>query len=98
MAYVVDKTAIMLCPHGGKAQLSAGSTRVTLSGQPPLRQPEGGSIVGCAFAVIDFSPPVAGRRRYQGDADPADRFDQRTRCSCVSSHIATVYESATLPL
>ena len=53
-APLVQQGATVLCSHGGQAQPTVPSPRVTLGGQPALTLPPPWTIAGCPF------PPNAG--------------------------------------
>jgi len=53
-APLVQQGATVLCSHGGQAQPTVPSPRVTLGGQPALTLPAPWTIAGCPF------PPNSG--------------------------------------
>jgi hypothetical protein len=56
--YVLHAGATVLCAHGGQAQPSVASPRVTVSGMPVATQAAPHSIAGCPFTVPPPSPCV----------------------------------------
>jgi hypothetical protein len=49
--YILHQGSTILCAHGGQAQPTVVSTRVTVSGQAVCLQPNPHSISGCPFAT-----------------------------------------------
>jgi uncharacterized Zn-binding protein involved in type VI secretion len=47
--FILHLGASVLCSHGGQAQPTVVSPRVTVSGQPIVTQPNPYTVVGCAF-------------------------------------------------
>src|SRR6266478_2260579 len=47
--FLLHVGATVICAHGGQAQPTAPSPRVTVSGQPVVTQPAPYVVAGCAF-------------------------------------------------
>lgn len=76
MAFVLDAGAVMTCPHGGQVTAVPSTTRVRLSGQPPLVVSDAFLVAACPLNVsgspspcvrVDWMMP-ATRIRVQGVA------------------------------
>jgi len=53
--FLLHQGAVVLCMHGGQAQLIVPSQRVQVRGQPVTTQPAPYVVAGCPFV-----PPAAG--------------------------------------
>lgn len=51
MSKLLEQTAVILCPHGGVAELHTSSQRVRISGSPVLTVSDVCTIAGCPFVV-----------------------------------------------
>ena len=47
--YLLDQSATVLCMHGGQAQGTVPNSRVKISGQATMQQPNPWTIAGCTF-------------------------------------------------
>lgn len=69
--FVLTQGATVLCAHGGQAQPTAPSPRVTVSGQPLVTAQAPYAVAGCGFVppsgngpcvTATFLPPTASLR------------------------------------
>lgn len=76
----------MQCAHGGQAQPTVTSTRVTVSGQPIVTQAAPYTIAGCSFNVSGAPVPcvtaqwVTGATRVTSDGLPVLLLDSQAIC------------------
>lgn len=49
--FILHQGATVFCTHGGQAQPTVVSTRVTVSGQPICLQPNPHMVAGCPFTT-----------------------------------------------
>jgi uncharacterized Zn-binding protein involved in type VI secretion len=74
------------CAHGGQAQPTVTSTRVTVSGQPIVTQAAPYTIAGCSFNVSGAPVPcvtaqwVTGATRVTSDGLPVLLLDSQEIC------------------
>lgn len=76
MAHVLDAGTTIICPHGGQVTAIPATTRVRLSGQPPLVVSDAFAVAACPFNVSGSPSPCtrvtwmlpATRVRVQGAA------------------------------
>jgi uncharacterized Zn-binding protein involved in type VI secretion len=74
------------CAHGGQAQPTVTSTRVTVSGQPIVTQAAPYTIAGCSFNVSGAPVPcvtaqwVTGATRVTSDGLPVLLLDSQAIC------------------
>jgi uncharacterized Zn-binding protein involved in type VI secretion len=74
------------CAHGGQAQPTVTSTRVTVSGQPIVTQAAPYTIAGCSFNVSGAPVPcvtaqwVTGATRVTSDGLPVLLLDSQATC------------------
>lgn len=57
MSFLLHQGAQVLCTHGGQANPTVASTRVTLSSQPATTLPNTYMIAGCPFTTPDGPKP-----------------------------------------
>jgi hypothetical protein len=61
MIPILTTTSIVMCPHGGMAQLITANTEALIEGAPALLQTDVHPIVGCPFTPVAYSPCVLVR-------------------------------------
>jgi len=58
MIPILTSASIVMCPHGGMAQLITTNTDALIQGAPALLQTDMHPIVGCSFTPVAYSPCV----------------------------------------
>ncbi len=56
MSFLLHQGATVLCTHGGQANPTSSSTRVTLGGQPATTMAHTYTIAACPFATPEPAP------------------------------------------
>ena len=75
--FLLHLGATVLCSHGGQAQPTVPSARVTVSGQPVTTQPAPYVVAGCPFIPIAGNGPcvtaqwIVGATRVLVEGQPA---------------------------
>jgi hypothetical protein len=59
--YLLDQSATVLCLHGGQAQATVPNSRVKISGQTTMQQPNPWTIAGCPFNTGSPVPCVTAQ-------------------------------------
>ena len=54
--YLLDQSATVLCMHGGQAQATVPNSRVKVSGQATMQQPNPWTIAGCPYTTPPAVP------------------------------------------
>ncbi|MDB5127226.1 hypothetical protein [Mucilaginibacter sp.] len=84
--FLLHMGATVQCAHGGQAQPTVTSTRVTVSGQPIVTQAAPYTIAGCSFNVSGAPVPcvtaqwVTGATRVTSDGLPVLLLDSQAIC------------------
>jgi uncharacterized Zn-binding protein involved in type VI secretion len=84
--FLLHMGATVQCAHGGQAQPTVTSTRVTVSGQPIVTQAAPYTIAGCPFNVSGSPVPcvtaqwVTGAVRVTSDGLPVLLLDSQAVC------------------
>jgi uncharacterized Zn-binding protein involved in type VI secretion len=84
--FLLHMGATVQCAHGGQAQPTVTSTRVTVSGQPIVTQAAPYTIAGCPFNVSGSPVPcvtaqwVTGAVRVTSDGLPVLLLDSQAIC------------------
>jgi uncharacterized Zn-binding protein involved in type VI secretion len=84
--FLLHMGATVQCAHGGQAQPTVTSTRVTVSGQPIVTQAAPYTIAGCPFNVSGAPVPcvtaqwVTGATRVTSDGLPVLLLDSQATC------------------
>lgn len=56
---ILTTSSIVMCPHGGQAQLLTANTRVFAEGSPTLLETDVHPVVGCPFTIgPKYSPCI----------------------------------------
>ena len=58
MIPILTTASIVMCPHGGMAQLITSNTEALIEGAPALLMTDVHPIVGCPFTPVAYSPCV----------------------------------------
>lgn len=58
MIPILTTASIVMCPHGGMAQLITSNTEALIEGAPALLMTDVHPIVGCTFTPVAYSPCV----------------------------------------
>lgn len=61
MIPILTTSSLVMCPHGGVAQLITTNTEALVDGAPMLLQTDIHPIVGCPFTPVAYSPCVSIR-------------------------------------
>ena len=61
MIPILTTSSLVMCPHGGVAQLSTTNTEALVDSAPMLLQTDLHPVVGCPFAPGAYSPCVSIR-------------------------------------
>jgi hypothetical protein len=56
MIPILTSASVVMCPHGGMAQLLTTNTDSLIEGSPALLQTDIHPIVGCPFTPVAYSP------------------------------------------
>jgi uncharacterized Zn-binding protein involved in type VI secretion len=84
--FLLHVGATVLCAHGGQAQPTSPSPRVTVSGQPIVLQPAPFAIAGCPFNVSGSPVPcvtanwVTAALRITSNGMPVLLLDSQAVC------------------
>lgn len=85
--FILHQGASILCSHGGQAQPSVVSPRITVSGQPIVLQPNPHLVAGCPFNVSGSPSPcvtaswITGSVRVTSNGQPILLLDSQAICS-----------------
>lgn len=94
--FVVHAGATVLCAHGGQAQPTAPTPRVSVSGQPAVTMTAPYAVAGCAFNVSGAPSPcvtatwVTGATRVLSDGQPLVLLDSQAMCAPNGTPLAIV--------
>jgi hypothetical protein len=58
MIPILTTASIVMCPHGGMAQLFTTNTEALIEGAPALLVTDMHPVVGCPFTPVAYSPCV----------------------------------------
>ena len=85
--FILHQGATVLCTHGGQAQPTVVSPRVTVSGQPIVLQPSPHTVAGCPFTTPGGTPQpcitanwVSGATRITSNGMPVLLQDSQATC------------------
>jgi uncharacterized Zn-binding protein involved in type VI secretion len=84
--FLLHVGATVLCAHGGQAQPTSPSPRVTVNGQPIVLQPAPFAIAGCPFNVSGSPVPcvtanwVTAALRITSNGMPVLLLDSQAVC------------------
>ena len=91
--FVLDAGATITCPHGGQATVVPRSTRVSLSGKPPLLVDDVATVAGCAFNVSGAPSPCLRLQWLM----PATRVSVESSPVLLSSSVGMCLNAAGAP-
>lgn len=86
--FILHQGASILCAHGGQAQPTTMSPRVTVSGQPIVLQPNSHIIAACPFTTPGGTPQpcitatwITGATRVTSNGMPVLLQDSQATCA-----------------
>ncbi|HEU0195103.1 MAG TPA: hypothetical protein VFQ71_12940 [Gaiellales bacterium] len=93
MAYLLDASTQIACPHGGQGIVVASNQNVLLGGSPALVSSDTVTISGCSF-TISGSPSPCLTVQWQA---PATRVKVSGTPVLLSSSVALCMSAANVP-
>lgn len=85
--FLLHANAVVMCAHGGQAQLAVPNVRVTVSGQPTAVMTSLWTVAGCAFNVSGAPSPcltaswITSATRVTSNGVPLLLMDSQALCA-----------------